>query len=84
MVRQGVLRCLCVSVLERLGETCQRLEDLAGSGKERLRFEWFVWWLTETSNNEYPISNIERFAQQNLTPVPFFRGVACVLDCGNE
>ncbi|MBA7529604.1 hypothetical protein ES705_21802 [subsurface metagenome] len=35
------------------GETCQRPKDLAESGKERLRFEWFVWWLTETSNNEW-------------------------------
>jgi len=30
------------------------------------------------------ISDFERFAQQNLTPVPFFRGVGCVLDCGSE
>jgi len=30
------------------------------------------------------ISNFGRFALQNLMPVPFFRGVAYVLDCGNE
>jgi len=30
------------------------------------------------------ISDFERFTQQNLTPVPFSRGVACVLDCENE
>ena len=26
----------------------------------------------------------ERFVQENLMPIPFFRGVAYVLDCGNE
>ena len=30
------------------------------------------------------ISDRERFAQQKFMPVPFFRGVACGLDCGNE
>jgi len=30
-------------VTERLRETCHGLENLAESGKERLRFEWFVW-----------------------------------------
>ena len=49
------------------------------------------WWKNggrmEEWNNEMMeerISDRERFAQQNLMPVPFFRGVACVLDCGND